>query len=476
MQVRTNKRLARSNELVLAENVHGDIVGCVTSRKGYTQTGDTLESGKSILGIGQVQLTSGTKQHLASVNNGGDTNAVLKYNNSGSWANISGATSLPANAKSRFAAFIDKIFHVGSTTDSSPSFITTASYDGTTYSSTSFPSARYAIVFRNRLYLLYAKVGSTVFPSRFYYSSIPTYSGGWVITFDTSEGFDQVQTDDGDYITGAAVSFDRLLIFKKNSLHMFDRINIDQVDNIGASAPDSIVTVNNNVFFLHWGAKHKGIYQWNGQGAQKVSRAIDPFIEGMDSSFIENGVVSGLYQDHVLMFLGDITLDSDISDYYNIPQTYTNVIADYNFSNNQWAIHTVPVVVTAFGEYDGNLYLGDENGKVYQWALGNDDDGTPIASRVITHRIYGDNRNSRKSWKNVVINMHKSTATNALVSTDGGVWASLGQLKKPDEYFSMSLKGFSTQYQINSKHSGERFIFEGVAGDYIDEGKIIRNG
>ena len=206
MQVRANKRINRSNELVLAQNVNGDIVGSVASRKGFTQVGDTLETNNDVTGLHQLKQLNGTTQTLATVNNAGDTAMTLKYNNAGVWTNITGATSLPADALADMFNFVDRTYVVGK--NAANSYLTTAEIDNITYAATTFPKAAFGRVYGNRIHLFDVEVSGVRYASHDYYSSLPTYNattGRFEVTFaNLTEDFLDPRTNDGEAITGHA--------------------------------------------------------------------------------------------------------------------------------------------------------------------------------------------------------------------------------------------------------------------------------
>lgn len=462
MNLKTSKFLTKVGDLIMARNVIGKIIGALKMRNGCTKTGDTLQADKNILGLFGFEQEDGTDKHLAVVNDSGDANSTLKYNNSGTWTSIGGATSFPANAQVNFVSFIDNCYIFGA--DSSNSYLTTGSLDGTTYTQESgFPKARYGIDFFDKLYLADCEVGGVRYPSRIYYSSIPAYSGGWDISFTTETDYLQVQTGDGDQLMGLAKSFSRLLCFKKYSLHSWDLANLTPVEDIGTTHSDSITNLGNYVFFLHYSAKAKAWYMWNGSKAVDISLKIAPIIEGMDSS---TKVCAGSKDGHVYMFIGDITLDSDIANYLGIDASYTNVLLDYSFYDNAFYIHTLPFAVKKIAPYNNELYFGDENGNVYQWDSGTTDNGTAIEAEIMTHNFYGNKSeyNQRKQWNENVIDMYKPNTATVSYFIDNGDPIPLGECTQSVNPFSLNGKGYGLKTKITSSSSD--FIFEGNEIDY----------
>lgn len=466
MQLRTNKFLVRPNELILAKNVTGDIIGSWKTRLGSAKTGNTVEAGNNVLSLfGLEQPSDGSDKHLAVINSGGA--AVLKYNNSGTWTAISG-TSWNASTKVEFAAFLNKAYLVGA--DSSNNYITTTSLSGTTLTDTSFPKARYPKVFFDRLYLADCEVGGTRYPSRVYYSSIPT-SGA--ITFTTSTDFLEVQTDDGDYLTGLATSFGRLLIFKNYSLYTWNLTSLVQVDDKGTIAHRTIQEFGNRVLYLHYSPTVKGVMLWDGVGSKNISRSIEPILQAVTAANAA-AAVSGKLNNHYYLYINDITLDSDTANYYGLPKTHTNVLLDYNAADNQWSVHTLPNDVTAFGAYNNDLYYGDSAGIVYQWASGNSDNGTSIVPEIITHNFYTGQPNDRKEFQGVRINMHTPNGARVFCSIDNGDWLALGECYEPVTYFAINEKGYGIRFKVSGAGTAGPFVFDGLELEYQVEGKVLK--
>lgn len=467
-QIRTNKFAVRPGELILAQNVSSEILGSWKTRKGFTQTGSTLQADKNITGL-FGDMTSGGK-HSAVVDNSGGTSSVLKSLTGVTWSNVTGATSMPADVNANFLSYLDQTYIVGK--NSSNTYATTATVKGTTYGTeSSFPKAAYEEVFYDQLYLANCEVDGVRYPSRIYYSSFPTYSAGWSITFTTATDYLSANTNDGDELMGMAKSYGQLLALKQFSIFAIDsNQNMLPVDGTGTTSPRSIVSDDDkNVYFHHFSAKKKGIFRWDGTGAKKISRPIDPFIEGSSG----DGVVGGINNDHIYQYIGDVTLDADIAAYYGLEASFANVLLDYSIMDDFWTIHILPVDIRVMAPYNGDLYFGDNTGKVYQWGLGTSDDNTNIEAIVCTHNFYGQASqefNKRKTFEEIVINMHKQNLGRAFYSVDNGDWKPLGQLKNKVNLFTISAKGYGIKLKVSSNYS--EYIFEGIEISYKFEDAI----
>lgn len=86
------------------------------------------------------------------------------------------------------------------------------------------------------------------------------------------ESFEPVRDGDGDQITGLAMLRGSLIIFKERSIHRItllpgEVLRKDEVSNtLGCVAPNTIMTFNNEVFFLH----RSGFYRYDNNGFQRA--------------------------------------------------------------------------------------------------------------------------------------------------------------------------------------------------------------
>lgn len=84
----------------------------------------------------------------------------------------------------------------------------------------------------------------------------------------------EVRSGDGDQITGLAQLYGNIIVFKERSMHRLavqgSTIPISRVDeisnNVGCIAPNTIITVDNNLYFLSW----SGFYKYDNNVLTKV--------------------------------------------------------------------------------------------------------------------------------------------------------------------------------------------------------------
>ncbi len=109
------------------------------------------------------------------------------------------------------------------------------------------PKAKYNVYHKNILFL----AGDPSRPSRVSFSDLTNGITNWV----TTDFFD-LDTNNGQYITGMVSAFGNLYIFENNSIWMLSGTNRDDfnlqkmVDNVGSLSQQSIAIVNNTIFFI----------------------------------------------------------------------------------------------------------------------------------------------------------------------------------------------------------------------------------
>src|SRR3990167_9194618 len=87
MNVKSSPLIAQDSQCELINNYHLDEVGALTKRKGYTVYATQPVAAKRVHGLTQYTNTSSSAEstQVMVVNNSGDTNAVIYYNNAGTW-------------------------------------------------------------------------------------------------------------------------------------------------------------------------------------------------------------------------------------------------------------------------------------------------------------------------------------------------------------------------------------------------------
>lgn len=196
-----------------------------------------------------------------------------------------------------------------------------------------------------------------------------------------------VAADDGDVLTGFGENNDRFLIFKLMSLWFYTGSQLKQVKGApGTSYNRSIINDNfGNTYYFHGSdPKITGIYKYNGVSAVKISRAIDPWILGMDTSNYDN-VVAWSEGNELRWYIGNLSANNYI-------EAINNVVITFNVDTGAWSVDPIQDVITATSPWRTSgvedTYAGTADNQVLQLDDGNSQNGTPFTALLDTKVYY----------------------------------------------------------------------------------------
>ena len=378
---KTSPLILKDSECELILNYTLDTVGALTKRNGYDVFATQPVSGKRVLGLAQYTniATSAETTQVMVVNNSGDTQAVIYYNNAGTWAtsktNDTAVTTVTNFNRSRFKTFLNYLFRVNGVDVVATSIDVNGSVWGTTNApSTITPS--FIEVFQDRVYVARTGAGDG---SRVYFSSLPTQVASPAITWDTTNDFFDLNPDDGDEITALENNGNRLLIFKNRSMYRwtFGQTEPDRLIGVGTQSQECVKT--NFDLGITFFANESGVYAYTGGRPKLISRKIQKWIDAIPAADFDD-MVAETDADHYYLYLSDsLTVDG---------RTYTNVMAVYTISLDAWVIYTLhtPWRVASKLILSGaeDIYFGSSNGRTYQWNIGvGDDSGGASANTAV---------------------------------------------------------------------------------------------
>lgn len=288
-------------------------------------------------------------------------------------------------------------------------------YDGTTVSDlsddTDMPAPRYIKQWKG--YLFCANVAS--YESRVYYNDV---SGSIVDSSDwSSTDYEDINTNDGDYITGLAVLKGRLYTFKRKSIHRWTYFGgsplfgiKEAVSGIGTISSKSIVNISHPKYgevlvFLGSDAR---FYMFDGTQAYPISTKID--VDNEVSEFNMSKV------NKIHMENKACSMDHKDKHWYMcwIPTGENNdwcVVWDY-YLDSWWIFEGWAARCCGFGLSNGKNrpYFIANNGKVEELDNGYNDDGTAITATYTTKRFNYGNQTLLKSNRYVDIEMKSTSA------------------------------------------------------------------
>lgn len=210
--------------------------------------------------------------------------------------------------------------------------------------------------------------------------SVDTNLHWWV----GSNWFD-VGTDDNDQITGFGEN-NNILIFKLLSLWVYSGSQLRKVrDAVGTSSQRSVINKNGYTYYFHGShPKITGIYRFDGSQSVKVSRAIDPFIQGMAAGAYDD-VVSWSEGDELRWYIGDLTnANHEIS--------MTKAVATYHTVTGAWDVSPINDAIVARAPWQVSneeyFYTGTNSDQILKMGIGNAFKTSPIPMRLQTKVYY----------------------------------------------------------------------------------------
>lgn len=382
INVKVSPLIIKDSEAELIVNYNLDTTGALTKRNGYAVFATQPVVAKRVLGMAQYTnaTTAAETTQVMVVNNTGNTQAVIYYNNAGTWAtsktNDTAATTVTNVNRTRFTTFLDYLFRVNGADVTGSSNNVNGSTWGTTYCpATIVPS--FIAIFQARVYV--ARTSTN--PSRVYFSSLPDSTPA--ITWTTADDWFDVNPNDGDEITALENSGAKLLIFKNRSMYrwIYGQTDPDRVIGIGTESQECVKT--NFDIGVTFFANSKGVYAYSGTRPKKISSKIQKWIDAVPAADW-NDVAAEIDNEHYYLYLSDsMTVDG---------VAYTNVMAVYNIPLDAWTIYALNKPWRYATKYISSsvegIYFGSNNGRTYQWNTGltdnsggtDGDTATPINS------------------------------------------------------------------------------------------------
>jgi len=361
LNVRDKAHMIGDNQASLLENFEIRSDGGLVKRAGQAKYNSSAIGSNSVHSLFRYYKSATTfKEFLA-----GCGTALYKGNDgTGVWTSIQ--TGL-ADARMYFQTWND-IVYIFNGTDK-------LQYNGTTVSaiSGSPPAATFVVLHKERLYI----AGVTTNPNRLYFCET-----GDPTTWNTSTNYIDIDSDDGDKITGLAPINGMLAIFKENGIFMLQGYNSDThawqrvTTNTGCVAQRSVAMHNQLIYFQ----SSDGVYKFNGNSTLKISGFVDPEFDSIPANVLVDGVGVVHREQYWLC-----------ASYGAGPNSKTMV---YDIKSGGWTKYTGTSFssLAAWGNTaDGwELYGGDSTatGFVRELDTGTDDDGVNITAKFEGRQHY----------------------------------------------------------------------------------------
>lgn len=470
-----NNLILKNSDMMILKNAVLDDFGVIKKRPGSFKIGNDLTS-SSILGLFDFAKNDG--RHILLCGNGSkiyyiefdyllqeDGSFLLQENGnriildqaSYTWTDT-GVTGLTINSTTRFVNFVNKVFFVNGVQ-------AVKDWDGgTTYDAqvASAPIANYITVFTDRIY-----TNDIAYPSRVHYTTIP--DAGVIAWTGGDSGYYDVQTDDGDFITGLHTRRDRLLIFKNHYIEGRDSYfrRISMVRGLGTPANDTIVTINNKTYFFNLDdSTSTGIYEYGSSDPIKISNPIQDLIDDIVLNDPKTQFFATKQGMNYILHIGTT-------------QGMNNVVVCYNTIHQAWSYWSYPSTISCFAPYnEDNIilpYYGTKEGRVYKMN-GNQDEyyngientEKNIILNIRTHPIHCSNPHLFKDFTEVHIFDENPIKSSIRYQIDRGRWKRAGVVKDRVSLLQILGKGYDIGIDILDSSLSSPEI-KGLAIEYQTE-------
>lgn len=254
------------NELTVARNVRYDEGGVLRRRGGWTKlTSSVVPTAGNVIGVTQgAWLITGVLTRYIVATDG----TKVYWLNSSTWTDITGAIVMSPNANTLVSFLSMNNLLIGFDGKNAP-----WTWDGSAGAILALggspPTGEMGIVWQNRVWF----AGVSTARNRLYYSDAGNPSN-----YGASSYIDVPSPYDGDEITGLAILYGNLIVFKRNSIYI---IQGDAPENfvvsktnasVGCVSSYSVVSVDNLVYFV----SDKGLYALNLSNTKQVCYKVEP--------------------------------------------------------------------------------------------------------------------------------------------------------------------------------------------------------
>ena len=346
IDTKTSDILMAEDELKQAVNVDLSKYGIIQKRAGYVQRGDTITTNEDILGLLQYYNSDGTSQLIAGANRDSDTNIQISARTQQNYYLTVYQGAYP-NTKFEGVNFIDYLYIVGYSLDDD-TFLPTLSWNGTTAGTksgdsnlTNCPTGKYICLVNGYLLIVNGQDdGGDRFTSRVWWATPPT-TYPLALAWDNANNWWDFEPHNGEEITGIIANFNRAIIFKNSSTHVFDPVGQDAKmisNSIGCDSHRSIANVGNFTIFYN----RKGVYATNGSDIQLISNPVEKFIDAVNQDNIFDVCAGTKDNKYYHLFIGDVTVDGT---------NYTNCELVYDVLQNGWTVNELTHKITVYCNY-----------------------------------------------------------------------------------------------------------------------------
>lgn len=479
VDIAVSRLLMADNELNKVENGELIQIGNIFKVKGYTIRGNAVNQGYNILGmVNAIRASDGTQKQIVVADGASNSDAYTFDTVNNIWTPHH--LSLSTGSKAEFESFLNG-FYMVNFTDATRFNDLTQWY--TTTNVTSAAKAKYIKLYLGRIYLAYVVSGGTTYPSKVTYSDLPNGSPPQTTWNDALNFFD-VDTDNGDYITGLEVNASRLMVFKKNSLYLYDTNTLQQVPGCpGTVSQRTVKNIQGHTLYFH----NTGLWDFSGSQSTLISRKIQDIVDGVNAKNLSN-MCSIVQNDHYYLYLGDINnintgliINKCLLDYNIAYQSltwrslednplcfiyYPDVSTNITYNQSTLTYNDANTAYNGQAFSNDKLFFGSDNGSVFQFNNSGQQNGQDIAIIIETKDYWLGYPAFFKLMQKVIVFNNYSGQGRLIIQAraDDKDWVTLiPSTKDPLEYiFPKNFLCRRVRFRILESSGGKPFAFEGL--------------
>jgi len=429
--------LFQDGEMEDVQNFTTPKIGVLKKTGDYSLTNARITASQDMLGGVDFKRADGTHEHYVAID--GSANAGIYKDSGSAWVTQSQSLTKANKVRFAYSSTLDSLF-------ASNYVDATRSYNGTSWSTSTFvtdaPKSKYIVDFAQRIYLLNCTVGSDSFFNRAYRSSIITND---TATWDTT--LDWIAF--GDAVTGVGKNGENMFVGCKNSIWVFTPTDASyRVSEKGCVSHDGIADYNTWTFYPSF----DGMYVFDGSSITKISSAVQEFWTAIANANLSK-IKAKVRGDHLYVSIGDVTVDS---------RALTNVVLDYDILQNMWTRMTLAENVEDMHLYTEStgieLFIGNDDGEVFQMFDGEDQYSSPISSFIETPWYYGSGPTEIDDFSKLWVHGKQCSGLKVKYRIDSGGWTPVGEVT-----------GFADFVKLNVSGKRIKFLLEETSKDNMYE-------
>jgi len=261
-----------------------------------------------------------------------------------------------------------------------------------------------------------------------------------------------------DVIVGGGYNGDNMMVMCENSVHVFT-ISDDkyQASDRGCVSHESICSYKSLTFW----ASSDGMYLWNGSRDQKFSLPIQEVWDTISLSDL-NKIQACVLGDNLYVYLGTTTIDG---------RTVENTMYCYDISQDDWnrlKLGTTSTHLHNFTTSSGKrMFMGDDDGTIYQMFIGQSQNGTAYRAMVETDWIFGSGEREIDAYMELWAFGEKLNSMKVFIKVDDKEYQPVGELNGSTDHVKFNISGRRARFMLQETSKGYMYELSRLEVGYV---------